>query len=91
MTAPAVADSDWAAVAKSTRTALAHLGYPIMSRCLPDEDPCGGSWAEHAAAHLATIQAVADHQLGHLQPPGELVEAVYRPVAAELERRDGHT
>lgn len=60
-------DADWADVARSTREALALLGHPIDSRCLPDEpDPCGGTFALHAVAHFGVITAVIEHQLAHL-------------------------
>jgi hypothetical protein len=63
-------DESWAEVAHESRAALASLGYSIGPRCLPDEaDPCGASFAQHAAAHLATIKAVCDHQLSHLGSP----------------------
>jgi hypothetical protein len=57
----------WAMVARETRDALALLGYPIERLCLPDEiDPCGGTYSQHAAAHLATISAIVSHQIDHL-------------------------
>jgi hypothetical protein len=59
---------------------------------MPDEAmPCGGSFAEHAGAHLAAIKAVADHQLAHLRPPVGLVNATYRSVSQDLANSDGHT
>lgn len=62
-----VDDESWAPVARATRQALDLLGYPITPRCLPDEpDPCGGTFALHTVAHLATIKAICDHQLVHL-------------------------
>lgn len=63
------ADESWAPVARDTREALKLLGYPIVPRCLLDEpEACGASFTQHAAAHLATIKAIADHQLDHLGP-----------------------
>jgi hypothetical protein len=60
----------WEQVARNSRQALALLGYPIASNCLPGEaEPCGGTFAEHAMAHLATLKAVCDHQLDHLDHP----------------------
>jgi len=79
-------DQSWAEVARATRDALALLGRPITPRCLPDEaDPCGGTFADHAAAHLATIKAVADHQLLHLGPEyGPAHSEIYWEQCAEL-------
>lgn len=72
-------------MARSTREALALLGMNIAARCLPDEpDHCGGSYAQHAAAHLASIRAVVDHQLQHLGAPEGMVTKIYDKVAAEL-------
>ena len=65
-----VPDEAWAEVARNSREALALLGYSIGPRCLPDEpDACGGTWAQHAAAQLGVLKAVADHQLAHLGGP----------------------
>jgi hypothetical protein len=80
-----VPDETWAQVARDSRDALALLGFPITGRCLPDEaEPCGATWAQHAAAQLATLRAVVDHQLEHVGLPGVAGE-VYRHEAAELE------
>ena len=63
-----IVDEEWARVARESREALELLGRPLP-RCLPGEaDECGATFAQHAAAHLATIKAVADHQLWHLGP-----------------------
>lgn len=79
------ADRDWANVARASRDALALLGWPIARRCLPGEDdPCGGSFAEHAVAHLVTLQAVAGHQLTHLRPPRRMTETLWRSISREL-------
>lgn len=83
-------DSDWAEVARASRGALAELGYDIGPRCLPGEpEACGGSFSQHVAAHLATIKAVADHQLAHLGPPPGMVDDIYRTVTASLKHGDG--
>jgi hypothetical protein len=60
-------DRAWKSLAENSREALALLGYPITPRCLPGEtEPCGGSYADHAAAHLITLLAVAEHHLTHV-------------------------
>lgn len=80
-----VDDESWAPVARSTREALALLGIRITARCLPGEpEHCGGSYAQHAAAHLASIRAVVDHQLQHLGAPELMVTKIYDKIAAEL-------
>lgn len=62
-----MADTDWADLARSSRSALSLLGYRLDSECLPGEpDECGGSFAAHAAVHLVSIRAVANHHLNHL-------------------------
>lgn len=83
-------DSDWAPVARGARQALDHLGYPVKPDCLPgDTDPCGATFAEHTVAYLATIKAVADHQLGHLGPLfAEEHGTIYWDIRAELEHND---
>lgn len=78
-------DLAWRQVAEATRQALGLLGYPIGPACMPHEaQPCGGGYAEHAAAHLAALNAVADHQLHHLGYPPLLHDQVYEKVRAEL-------
>lgn len=65
----AATDESWAQVARDIRDALSALGRDIGSRCLPDEDQaCGGTFAQHAAAYFATIAAIVDHQMDHLGP-----------------------
>ena len=83
-------DESWAEVARGTRRALAELGHPITPLCLPDEaDPCGGTFTQHALAHLATIKAVADHQLEHLGPAwNDIQDTIYWNERIELERAD---
>jgi hypothetical protein len=85
-----VKDEDWAEYARATREALRLLGRPIEPRCLPDEaEPCGASFALHAAAHLATIKAIADHQFTHLGPDfGRVHGDVYWNTRHELEGCD---
>ena len=76
-------DGSWAPVARSSREALRLLGYDIGAFCLPDEpEACGGGFSTHAAAHLATLQAVADHQLAHLGPRFQKIAADTRAAAA---------
>lgn len=66
---PSVDDGAWAPMARATREALALLGHRIDPKCLPDEpDPCGGTFAMHTMAHLAWLEAIADHELWHLGP-----------------------
>lgn len=80
------ADASWAAVARDTREALRYLGHPIEPMCLPGElQECGGSYAEHAAAQLATIIAIARHQLAHLGAEWQpLVDEVMLEQCAQL-------
>lgn len=82
-------DESWAPVARDTREALKHMGYPIEPRCLPDEaEPCGGTFALHVAAHLATLKAIADHQLNHLGPDFDATHAeIYMHVRDEMRHR----
>ena len=86
MTSPAP-DQAWAEYARASRDALAALGYGITPRCLPDEvEPCGATYAQHSAAHLATIKAVCDHQLEHLGPLFAAMHGrIYLDTRAELE------
>lgn len=77
-------DSSWADLARASREALAQLGYFIGPQCLPGEpDECGGSFAQHTAAHLAGLKAVADHHLAHL--PVTLVAAMFGDVYSTTE------
>jgi hypothetical protein len=80
-------DESWAAVARNTREALGLLGYPIESKCLPGEtDPCGATFALHAAAHLAKISAICDHQMTHLGPSFTIAfDEIYAYSRAELD------
>jgi hypothetical protein len=56
-------DEIWAPVARSARSALDTLGYPMSGECLPFEaDPCGGTFAQHCVAYFAVV----DHQMEHL-------------------------
>lgn len=82
-----VPDESWAEVARDTRAALRLLGRPIKPACLPDEPhPCGASFALHAAAHFATIKAIADHQLDHLGPDfTDANNVIYHATRRELE------
>lgn len=83
------ADESWARAARDARDALALLGVDTPD-CLPDGPaPCGGTFAEHAAATLAAIKAVADHQLAHLGAPDLLTGTVYETTAGNLERDCG--
>lgn len=83
---PEIADEAWAEVARASRDALELLGRGLP-RCLPGEpEACGGTFAQHACAHLATLKAVADHQLGHLGPDcADMHGDVYRHERGELE------
>jgi hypothetical protein len=79
------ADETWTEVARASREALALLGYSISPRCLPDEpEACGGTWAQHAIAHFATIRAIADHQLAHGDPAGMMAWEIYTHAQEEL-------
>lgn len=79
-------DLTWRPVAEASREALALLGHPIDSPCLPHEaEPCGAGYGMHAAAHLAVIKAIADHQLEHLGMP-EVAADVYEHNRRELAR-----
>jgi hypothetical protein len=81
-------DAEWEPLARSSREALALLGYAITIRCLPGEPgPCGATFAQHAAAHLATMQAVIEHHLSHLGDDPEwaaLVDDVREHAAEEV-------
>lgn len=86
-----MSDQAWAALARGSREALRQLGYMITPQCLPGEpDECGGTFAQHAMAQLATLKAVADHHLMHLGPAWtELHSEIYRDTRAELESCGG--
>jgi hypothetical protein len=74
-----VDDTTCAPLAHATREALALIGYDITVRCLPDESgACGGTFAQHTAAHLATMRAVVDHHVSHLGP-------AWRPMMEEIQ------
>jgi hypothetical protein len=79
-----VSDESWKQDAEDSREALALMGYPVIPRCLPGEpNACGGTFAEHAMAHLATLKAICDHQLSHLGHP--LAAQVHASTLLELE------
>jgi|GEM_PF-2458330 len=64
-----VSDESWAAVAREARNVLKLLGWPIGPQCFPGEqDPCGGTFAQHAAANFGVLIALCEHQLEHLGP-----------------------
>lgn len=77
-------DRAWGPVCYGARRALENLGYHGLPNCLPDENPCGGSFREHAAAYLATIKAVADHHLAHLEPPPGIAQEIYLRAYRDL-------
>jgi hypothetical protein len=80
----------WAEVGRAARTALVQLGYPEFAHCLPDEpDACGAPAELHALAYLATLKAVADHQLAHLGAAPSVVAGIYQQTKAELESDPG--
>jgi hypothetical protein len=84
-----MSDENWAPLARSSREALRQLGYGIGPQCLPGEpDACGGTFAEHVMAQLATLNAVADHHLEHLRPPADAVAEIYQNIRHELEHAD---
>jgi hypothetical protein len=85
-----VSDQTWADLAHASRDALGLLGYGIRPRCLPGEpEACGGTFAEHVAAHLAALKAVADHHLIHLGAPAEMLNDVYDRTTADLDHAGG--
>jgi hypothetical protein len=83
-------DTTWAPLAVSTRQALLLLDYDIFPDCLPGElHPCGGSFAEHAAAHLAALRAVVEHRITHLGADAQpMVEQIYTATLAGLRAGD---
>lgn len=57
----------WRRLAMDTRTVLDLLGYDLPS-CLPGEDQaCGHSFQEHAAANLGALRVVANEQIVRLR------------------------
>jgi hypothetical protein len=82
-------DLTWQPLATSTRQALRLLGWGSPD-CLPGEpEACGGSFAEHAAAHLAALRAVVEHRTAHLGAgAGPMVETVYAETLATLREGD---
>lgn len=82
-------DEEWAPIARSSREALALLGYNIGPKCLPGEPEfCGGSWAQHTMAQMGAIKAVADHHLSHLGALSELHGKIYWRIRDELAEID---
>lgn len=80
------ADEAWRSLAHGSREALLQLGYGIAPRCLPDEaEACGGTFAEHAVAHLATLQAVTGHHLAHLDPPPMMTAQISAEAAKYID------
>lgn len=80
-------DNSWRLLAQSSRQCLDLLGYSIKPLCLPDEpDACGGTFAQHTAAHLATLLAVIHHQLEHLNAAEWLPPATYSNILGELRK-----
>lgn len=82
-------DESWAEVARDSREALALLGRATGPRCLPgepDHGRCGGTFAQHACAHLAALKAIADHELSHLGPAwAPEIFAIYNRERGKLE------
>lgn len=57
----------WRRVAMDTRTVLDLLGYDLPS-CLPGEDQeCGHSFQEHAAANLGALRVVVNERIVRLR------------------------
>lgn len=80
-----MSDEQWRDLAEGTRTALHLLGYTIEPHCLPGEtEACGGTYAEHAVAHLAALTAVINHHLVHLSPPSDMVSDIYHDVIRDI-------
>jgi hypothetical protein len=76
----------WESLAVASRNALRLLGYDGPD-CLPGEPgACGGTFYEHAVAHLGALQAVVDHHLTHVSAPDALAmaEDVRWKTAADL-------
>lgn len=79
----------WRELAESTREALRLLGYGTPD-CLPGEPgECGGSYAEHATAHLAALRAVVNQRITHLEQEARaMVREISASVAAKLAEGD---
>lgn len=79
----------WRPVAEDTRQALELLGWGVP-RCLPGEpEACGGSFAHHALAHLATLKAIVEVRIGHLGDGSQpMVEQIYQHALAQLGAED---
>lgn len=80
------ADAEWEPLACSSREALHLLGYTITPRCLPGEpEACGGTFAQHAASHLAALAAVTAHHVAHLGPSfNSLIESIYDQTTEDV-------
>jgi hypothetical protein len=74
----------WEELAVSSRSALRLLGYGGPA-CLPGEpDACGGTFYEHAVAHLGALRAIVDHHLTHVNPSARsLIAAVAEAAVAK--------
>lgn len=82
-----MSDDRWKGLAENSRQALNLLGYLVEPQCMPGEDnPCGGTFAQHFAANLAALKAVADHHLAHMGPAfvAPIYGDAYRAVEASL-------
>jgi hypothetical protein len=86
----AAVEHKWAEVGRATRAALVLLGYPEFDHCMPDEAAaCGAPAQLHALAYLATLRAVADHQLEHCGANPFTVTEIYEHAKAELQADPG--
>jgi hypothetical protein len=79
-------DRDWAQLSERSREALALLGYTVEPMCLPHEAaPCGGTYFEHFAAHMAAMAALVNHHLMHCGPDAAPIYGVtYGAVSKSL-------
>lgn len=95
MTTPPGPDLDptWACEARRVRRAAELLGWPELSRCLPDEPAaCGYGFAQHAASYYMILCVIADHQLHqHICMPHDQQEKLYTGLHADMAANCEHS
>lgn len=80
----------WKEIAEATRRALHDLHHEVP-QCLPGEpEACGGSFAHHTLANLATLRARVDYEIEHLGEKAQpTVHQIYSNVLEMLHGESG--
>ncbi len=79
----------WKTIAEDARQALIVLHHDVP-QCLPGEPgACGGTFAEHTIAYLATLRARVDFEIEHLgQAAQPAIQVIYRNMITEIRARE---